>query len=864
MKVDRGGGKFIGDSPRSGKETSIQKKGGKVKLNAGEEDEVRISQDQNSLKLQINQSSYIHLTPEESKNLEVKGGGKISVDSNVTIPIKGLPSRQESQSMTRSDVSAVSIQKEEAEWTEKITRKIFNSEFPVALNGEQTSIKPPASDIRESNPVETGRINRNETENFVPEEAASMSENSSSARKEETKFSAAITQNHLISELGDSELAPFQSKSKSVAKDISTFHSELQGIEKQQAGQNKPGNGVAPQQQVEGNSISKMDAKQFGAIEFASASFNDPSALARVKGQDSQEKSDVLKSVLDRPMATKSDEIVQSVLFSAKTPDEFNQIVNKVGARSLIDSLQTDESRGRWDQLAGAYDRMDIAIDPTRAEKTRGLLMMEIEVHASSEPLLLETDVANPPLDLNSLDRSATVCLAIENAVRDKEGKPLLSAGEMREKVLEILTEQTSSQIPLSLEILRNDQGLTNFQMREIVSLPLAEVFQTAVQDLSNLRSSKLELFQHQLQDAIQVYGQESVAVEICKTEQSEFVSSMEPKIQQFAELKSAALEIFLGPANPLSIADQKMHLLLNAIPAAAPQVTSMLDHLAKGASLFEPAGLQKSAETVARIQVPDLKEFANQASSFFQALPGFIPIAPQIQGFHAFEFLDRVHSGAWKTQMTDLKRALEEFGKLPAVQQNTAQLNRWKNDFHQSVSPGQQEGLFRQGEKILSDLAGGALIGRWLEIHKGSQNLKLDSRITDVIESVQMAGDLIVSFRNGRYVQLLAALNQRMAGSPAVLQIIQQALHLTTTGSNFFRGLMNRHWEKPVAQAIRKSPANKELKDAESIFSGALNFFLPLESIDNLTPFIQYHRQLALLRDESVMRDLIHMVTSQ
>src|SRR5688572_29819009 len=137
MRIDRGVGKgSIGDSPGPGKETSITKKGAKVKLAAGEDDKIRISQNQNSLAIQINDLPPHLLSSEESKNLEiVSGEGKVVIDADVTSPIRGVPRKMDPIAGQKVDPANAAAHKKDTELTASLKRNSLISELPEGWQG---------------------------------------------------------------------------------------------------------------------------------------------------------------------------------------------------------------------------------------------------------------------------------------------------------------------------------------------------------------------------------------------------------------------------------------------------------------------------------------------------------------------------------------------------------------------------------------------------------------------------------------------------------------------------------------------------------------------------------------------------------
>jgi hypothetical protein len=908
MRVDRGKG-FTGEASRSGKDTSVQKKGGKVKLTVGDQDQVRVSQAQNSLKIQVNDSQAMSLNPEESKNLEIVGEGKhnVVIDSSVTIPIRGLQRKSDEQtnlSDSKVDPAFASAHKNETDLTARIMRdslisEIPNSETPskpLKKEGQkqrqshaQIQIPKQRSTIQSNvNPQEkiASNVKNSEFEiGTLPKPNIPLLQNEPPAviasgvpivpRKKE------IIQSDQSAEI-KSDLAFNHEKKGVIESDQSAVTAELsiikedgemiQTIKSDPAGKDLEPAVTGIPKPLAGE-IAETIKPQIGepAPKIAEPQLED---LKILDAMTPPQKSDLVNKIVDHPPVTNNEEMIQSVLLSARTPQEFNLILRDPKLEKDLKALMREgEGPELWDRLVGAYNRTDLALNPAETEITTGLLLKDPEelqklLPAKEQSLLVQTDLMNSPVDLGSLDRRSSVCTILENAVRESKGLPLMNPGELREKVFDLLQnpDLPESERNARSQDLRTELGLSEFQMREIVTLPMIAGFESAIQDLTALKTEKMQSFANQIKEATADFGPQSVAVEISRAEQSEFVEKIDPEIDLFQRLKSAASELFSGPESPPVQADRLIHSFISELIPPAPRLLSMIENFAKSSVVFEHGKLQEVAQKLPALNIPELKPFVDLAVPFLKELPTLIQIAPQVPvpEFRTFEFLDRLQTGTFSRQLADFAGSFQEFQKLPTIDRTTKSLTEWKTECRHSIVSNDRRAFPEKAESFLASLVSGIAETNFVEMREVIRHRKLEERVAAAADSIQMGGDLIASFRNGHFVQLLGAVNQRMAGSPAVLQIIQQALHLTTTGTNFFHALFSREWERPLAQSIKKNPASRELAEIQGVFSDALNLFLPLTSIDNLTPFIQYQKQLAILRDENLMNDLIHQYQSK
>ncbi|MCI0414684.1 hypothetical protein L0222_18050 [bacterium] len=768
MRVDRSGLKGIGGAVSgSGKETSIQRKNGKVKLTAGKEDEVLITQVQDSIRIQVNNSSVLALSREESKNLEIlPGAGRVSIDSNVTIPIKGrAPAKTEDTATSRVDPSVSSGRKEETSFTSSITQKLITSGLP------DTS-------VLETKPIVMGN------EGLQPSVVRTTRPQSEDDRR--------------LSVLAGESPAPLSERDQTVSF-IRSF-------------------------------------------------------------------------IGNRSLSLSDQQTIHTLLASAGTPGEFNEIVNEAGGKKVVELFKNAEMKLSWDRLVGAYVRLDLAENRQEAKKTRELLLgdansLQQYLFFSDQPLVLRGNVLTNEIDLSLLDRRATVCLVLENAVRAREGHALINPNQLREKTIDILIDSTipkEKQLDL-LEDIRTTAGLSEYQMREIVSRPLTGFFESAASDLVALRDSKTEIFQKQIQQAVDDFGPESVAVEIGRAERDEFLQNIEPEITQFQVLKATASEIFSGPADPLVKVDTLLQQFQKDF-LPPHQIPTLLEGIDKGSVVFQD---DKLPSALLKVKIPELKNFAQQGIQFLLDLPNTRAMVEQMRnadigGFESFEFLQRLVDGAFRKQLNAFSQSFQHSEAASPFREIEEHCNRWRTNYEKTTTRKDREFILDTGLELMQNFADGLLTKPVNEFARNIEDLQLDVHCSEVIESVRTGSDLLLAFRNGHFVQILAAVSQRAANNPALLQIIKQALHLTTTGTNFFRGLLNRDWEKPIAQALKKDPRSKELREVYGVLSDALNLFLPLQSIDYLTPFLQYQKQLGAIRDETVRNKLIQRYETQ
>jgi len=414
--------------------------------------------------------------------------------------------------------------------------------------------------------------------------------------------------------------------------------------------------------------------------------------------------------------------------------------------------------------------------------------------------------------------------------------------------------------------------------MREIAASPLANLFETALGGMLTERKTIFESFENNLKDAIASFGPESVAVEIAKSEHQELLEKIEPRISHFEELKSLANEVFSGPADPLIRMDRVFDKILDTFSPFTQQLLPEINRMMPGLTVFETGRFPAILEKVTHLDLPELKTFAQPALPFISAItsgaypallnqiiPHLDPVRDKDQALllgSGAEFLSRLVDGTFASQLQTCATVVQDAVILPQVDRSLIAMTEWKYEAGNAPPLEQREPLFEIGKELMMDSLN--VIQQSLpEMKKGISELLQDRRFNNMMETVKTGSELMIAFRNGNFVQILSALNDRMAGSVAINQIIQQGLHLTNSGVSFFRGFLNREWERPLSSAIRKGPGNKELQEVAGVFTDALNLFMPLTSVEDASPFLQYQKQLGYLKDEELMNDLIHQYKS-
>jgi hypothetical protein len=366
--------------------------------------------------------------------------------------------------------------------------------------------------------------------------------------------------------------------------------------------------------------------------------------------------------------------------------------------------------------------------------------------------------------------------------------------------------------------------------------------------------------------------------VEITQAEHQELLERIEPQIARFGGLKSLADEIFNGPADPLIKMDRVFDKILDTFSPFTRQLLPEINRMIPGLAVFENNRFPAILEKGTHLGIPELKTSLQPAFPFISAITNgtysalLNQIIPQLDPLreknyipslrNAADFFSHIVDGTLAHQLQTFTSVVQDAVIPPEVRKSFAALSEWKYETGNAPPLERREPLLESGKDLMRESLEG-IQQNFPEIKKSISDLQQDRRFILMMETVKTGSELMIAFRNGNFVQILSALNNRMAGSPAINQMIQQGLHLTDSGISFFKGLLNRDWQRPLSAAMRKNPASKELQEVSGVFADALNLFLPLTSVENASPFLQYQKQLGYMKDEELMNDLIHQYRS-
>jgi hypothetical protein len=260
-----------------------------------------------------------------------------------------------------------------------------------------------------------------------------------------------------------------------------------------------------------------------------------------------------------------------NILQSAMNKTEFDQIVDGAGGKAIGLALQDPISAAQWNRLAGAYDRMDLTTDFVEGIKySRALLEpfpFTLTEAASVFPLLaapifrgqsigdvigtLDTfmkdagDWIGKQIDV--LDRGTYVQAGLENLNRMMGELPLLNIPGMRSQLNSVFMNAAvgPAQIAQFLQNLSSTSGLSEFDIRNLITQPLAFAFQNVANASQMLLQTANEFFGENIAMSVFRFGPESAQVKKLQTmierAQTPFISFAE-RSQLISNLLSDAL----------------------------------------------------------------------------------------------------------------------------------------------------------------------------------------------------------------------------------------------------------------------------------------------------------------------------------
>jgi len=262
-----------------------------------------------------------------------------------------------------------------------------------------------------------------------------------------------------------------------------------------------------------------------------------------------------------------------SILQSAMNRTEFDQIVNAAGGKAIGLALKDPISLTQWNRLAGAYDRMDLTTDFVEGIKYSGALLepfpFALNEAASVLPLLaapilrgqsvqdvigiLDTfmkdsgDWIGKQFDV--FDRGSFVQAGLENLNRMMGELHLLNIPGMRSQLNSVFTNPAVSptQVSQFLQNLVSTSGLSEFDIRNLITQPLAFAFQNVASESLMLLQKAKAFFGESIAMSVFRFGPDSAQVRSMKV----MIERAQTSFTTFAE-RSQFISNLLSEALPL------------------------------------------------------------------------------------------------------------------------------------------------------------------------------------------------------------------------------------------------------------------------------------------------------------------------
>jgi len=261
-----------------------------------------------------------------------------------------------------------------------------------------------------------------------------------------------------------------------------------------------------------------------------------------------------------------------SILQSSTNKTEFDQIVNSLGGKALGLALQDPISQGQWNRLAGGYDRMDLTTDFVEGIKYSGALLepfpFALNEATSVFPLLaapilrgqsvgdvigiLDTFMKDAGdwigTQIDVFDRGGLVQAGLENLNRMMGELHLLNIPGMRSQLNSLFANPAvgSTQVAQFLQNLVSTSGLSEFDIRNLITQPMAFAFQNVASESLMLLQKAEAFFGESIGMSAFRFGPESAQVKSMKA----MIERAQTSFTSFAE-RSQLISNLLAEALP-------------------------------------------------------------------------------------------------------------------------------------------------------------------------------------------------------------------------------------------------------------------------------------------------------------------------
>jgi hypothetical protein len=314
------------------------------------------------------------------------------------------------------------------------------------------------------------------------------------------------------------------------------------------------------------------------------------------------EKAKLIKELQRGWTKDSQDAAIKRILLSCKTKEEFDELVNLVGGKSILEDMDDDESKTKINQLMGGWGRTDLADDPALAKqyenvladsKKRGELTStrkpsqsdlnavgpEVPSGTDSDPLMeagnqakrkVKSDMGDQMYDVNS-DPQASNELALIQRGREIDGKPKLdfteltaeanriaSAPDFENKVQEYAKandisdpkEAREKYMTQQMDHLRLKYGLSEQEMSGLVTKRMAHIYGKGAEQMSGYSQAIVAPLKQQLAEVERTYGPNSPQATALRAQIAKFENSTGAFTQQLSNVSEAARSMYPVPTS--------------------------------------------------------------------------------------------------------------------------------------------------------------------------------------------------------------------------------------------------------------------------------------------------------------------------
>lgn len=314
------------------------------------------------------------------------------------------------------------------------------------------------------------------------------------------------------------------------------------------------------------------------------------------------EKAKLIKELQRGWTKDSQDAAIKRILLSCKSKEEFDEVVNLVGGKSILDDMDDDESKTKINQLMGGWGRTDLADDPAVAKQYENVLAdskRKAELTSTRKPSSAERDTvggelpsgdANDPLsqagnraarkvksdmgdemyDVNA-DPQASNELALVQRGREIDGKPKLdfteltaeanriaNAPDFESKVQEYAKandisdpkEAREKYMTQQMDHLRLKYGLSEQEMSGLVTKRMAHIYGKGAEQMSGYSEAIVAPLKQQLAEVERTYGPNSPQAMALRAQISKFEKSTGAFTQHLANVSETTRSLYPVPTS--------------------------------------------------------------------------------------------------------------------------------------------------------------------------------------------------------------------------------------------------------------------------------------------------------------------------